>query len=84
MMKDANNNNFVELLLIVNSTLQFHLTFPNIVEFRMLHHDIQDMLLRLAIRVEQIFDDVSQLMNENFRHVSLQIFLKMWLSIILK
>ena len=36
MIEDASNNNFVELLCIVNTTLQCHPSFAEIPEFRSL------------------------------------------------
>ena len=59
MMEDASSNNFVELLVIVITTLQCHPRFPKTAEFRILLHDIEDMLLKLAIKVEQMFNDLS-------------------------
>jgi len=64
MMGDASNNNFVELLCTVNTTLQCHPRFPETMEFRALRHEIEDMLLKLAIRAEQMSKDLSQLMKD--------------------
>jgi len=64
MMKDVGNNNFVELLCTINTTLLCHSRFAETPEFRALHHDIEEMLLKLAIRAEQISVDLSQLMND--------------------
>jgi len=50
MIEDASNNNFVELICTVNTTLQCHPRFDETPEFRALRHDIEDMLLKLAIR----------------------------------
>jgi len=49
MMEDVSSNNFVELLGIVNTTLQCHPRFAETLEFRALCHEIEDMLLKLAI-----------------------------------
>ncbi|QCD79087.1 hypothetical protein DEO72_LG1g2725 [Vigna unguiculata] len=64
MMEDASNNNFVELLGIFNTTLKCHLRFAEILEFRALRHEIEDMLLKLAIRDDQMSEDLSQLMKD--------------------
>jgi len=49
MMEDASNNNSVELLCTVNSTLQCHPRFAEISEFRAFRQEIEVMLLKLAI-----------------------------------
>jgi len=64
MMEDASNNNFVELLGIFNTTLKCHPRFAEILEFRALRHEIEDMLLKLAIRDDQMSEDLSQLMKD--------------------
>jgi len=56
MMEDASNNTFVELLVNVNTTLQCHPRFVETPKFRILRHDIEDMLLKLAIIAEQMFE----------------------------
>jgi len=77
MMKDASNNNFVELLGTVNTTLQRHPRFPEIPKFRALHQEIEDMLLKLAIRDEQISEDLSQLMKDKAMEATLEKLMKM-------
>jgi len=76
-MENASNNKFLELVLTTNTTLQFHPRFANIVKFRTLHHSMEDGLLKLAIRVEQMFDDLSQLTNEIVREATLEKLMKM-------
>jgi len=72
MMEDASNNNFVELLCTVNTTLQCHPRFAKIPEFRALHQEIEDMLLKLAIRAEQMSEDLSQLMKDKAMEATLE------------
>jgi len=48
MMEDVSNNNFVELIVSVNSTPQCHPRFVETPKFRALRHEIQEMLLKLA------------------------------------
>ena len=64
MMEDASNNNFVELLCTVNTTLQCHPRFAEIPKFRALRQEIEDMLLKLAIKTEQMSEYLSQLMKD--------------------
>jgi len=52
MTGDASKNNFVELLCTVTTTLQCHPRFAETLEFRALRHEIEYMLLKLAIRAE--------------------------------
>jgi len=76
MMEDTSNNNIVYLFLIVHITLQLHLRFAKTIEFRTLHHRIEDALIMLAISVEQMFDDFSQLMNDTIREATLEKLMK--------
>jgi len=76
MMEDASNNNFVELLCTVNTTLQCHPRFAEIPEFRALHQEIEDMLLKLAIRAEQMSEDLSQLMKDKAMEATLEKLMK--------
>ncbi|QCE03664.1 hypothetical protein DEO72_LG8g1689 [Vigna unguiculata] len=75
-MEDASNNNFVELLCTVNTTLQCHPRFVEIREFRALHQEIKDMLLKLAIRAEQMLEDLSQLMKDKAIEATLEKLMK--------
>jgi len=75
MMEDASNN-FVELLCTVNTTLQCHPRFPETLEFRALRHEIEDMLLKLAIRAEKMLEDLSQLMNDKAMEATLEKLMK--------
>ena len=59
MMEDASNNNFVELLGTINITLQCHPRFVETPIFIILRHDIEEMLLKLAIRAKQMSIDLS-------------------------
>jgi len=77
MMEDTSNNNFVELLGTVNTTLQCHPRFLETPEFRALHHEIKDMLLKLAIRAEQMSEDLSQLMKEKSMEATLEKLMKL-------
>jgi len=77
MMEDESNNNFVELLVYVNSTLQCHPRFSETAEFRIVRHDIEEMLLKLAIGVEQTYVDLSQLKNDKVVGATLENFMKM-------
>jgi len=72
MLRDASKNNFIDLLVTVNPTLQPYQRFPENPDFNALCHEIKNMLLKLAIRVEQMFEDLSQLMNDTVRKVSLE------------
>jgi len=77
MLRDASKNNFIELLVTVNTTLQPHQRFPENPDFNELRHEIKDVLLKLAIRVEQMSEDLSQLMNDAVRKVTLEDMMKM-------
>jgi len=59
MLKDASKNNFIELLVTINTTLQPHQRFLENPDFNALRHEIKDMLLKLAIKAEQMFEDLS-------------------------
>jgi len=59
MLRDASKKNFIELLVTVNTNPQPHQTFPENPDFNELRHEIKDMLLKLAIRVQQMFEDLS-------------------------
>ena len=72
MLRDASKNNFIKLLVTFNTTLQPHQRFPEHPNFNALRHKIKDMLLKLAIRAEQMFEDLSQLMNDTVRKVTLE------------
>jgi len=48
MMEDASNNNFVELPISVNSTLQCYPRFPETSKFRIFHHNIEEMLSKFG------------------------------------
>ena len=71
-MEDASNNNFVELLCTINTTLQCHPRFAEIPEFRALRQEIEDMLLKLAIRAEQMSEDLTQLMKDKAMEATLE------------
>jgi len=71
-LRDASKNNFIELLVAVNTTPQPHQRFPENPYFNELRHEIKDVLLKLAIRVEQMSEDLSQLMNDTVRKVTLE------------
>ncbi|QCD96539.1 hypothetical protein DEO72_LG6g1245 [Vigna unguiculata] len=77
MLRDASKNNFIELLVTVNTTPQPHQRFPENPDFNELHHEIKDVLLKLAIRAEQMSEDLSQLMNDAVRKVTLEDMMKM-------
>ncbi|QCD92417.1 hypothetical protein DEO72_LG5g479 [Vigna unguiculata] len=77
MLRDASKNNFIELLVTVNTTPQPHQRFPENSDFNALRHEIQDVLLKLAIRAEQMSEDLSQLMNDAVRKVTLEDMMKM-------
>ncbi|QCD93348.1 hypothetical protein DEO72_LG5g1423 [Vigna unguiculata] len=77
MLRDASKNNFIELLVIVNTTPQPHQRFPENPDFNVLRHEIKDVLLKLAIRAEQMSEDLSQLMNDAVRKVTLEDMMKM-------
>jgi len=72
MLRVASKNNFIELLVNVNTTPQPHQRFPENPDFNELRHEIKDVLLKLAIRAEQMFEDLSQLMNDTIRKVTLE------------
>jgi len=76
MMEDASNNNFVELLCTVNTTLQCHPRFAEIPEFRALRQEIEYMLLKLAIRAEQMSEDLTQLMKDKAMEGTLEKLMK--------
>ena len=76
MLKEASKNNFVELLVTINTTSQPHQRFPENPDLSALRHDIKDVLLKLAIRAEQMFEDLSQLMNDAVRKVTLEDMMK--------
>jgi len=76
-LRDASNNNFIELLVIVNTTPQPHQRFPENPDFNELRHEIKDVFLKLAIRAEQMSKDLSQLMNDAVRKVTLEDMMKM-------
>ena len=76
MMEDASNNNFIELLCTVNTTLQCHPRFAEILKFRALRHEIEDMLLKLAIRVEKMSEDLSKLMKDKVVEATLEKLMK--------
>jgi len=77
MLRDASKNNFIELLVTVNTTPQPHQRFPENPDFNVLHHEIKDVLLKLAIRAEQMSEALSQLMNDAVRKVTLEDMIKM-------
>ena len=62
----------LELLVTVNNTPQPHHRFPKNPDFNALRHEIKDVLLKLAIRAEQMSEDLSQLMNDKVRKVTLE------------
>jgi len=72
MLRDASKNNFIELLVTINTTPQPHQRFPENPDFNELRHKIKDVLLKLAIRAEQMSKDLSQLMNDAVRKVTLE------------
>jgi len=72
MLRDASKNNFIESLVTVNTTLQPHQRFPKNPDFNAFRHEIKDMLLKLAIRVEQMSEDLNQLVNDTVRKVTLE------------
>jgi len=76
MIGDASNNNFVELLCTVNTSLQYHPRFAEILEFRALRHEIKYMLLKLAIRAEQMSKDLSQLLKDKAMEATLEKLMK--------
>jgi len=77
MLRDASKNNFIELLVTVNTTPQPHQRFLENPDFNELRHEIKDVLLKLAIRAEQMSEDLSQLMNDTVRKVTLEDMMKM-------
>ena len=77
MLRDASKNNFIELIVTVNTTPQPHQRFPENPDFNELRHEIKYVLLMLAIRVEQMSEDLSQLMNDAVRKVTLEDMMKM-------
>ncbi|QCD82507.1 hypothetical protein DEO72_LG2g2846 [Vigna unguiculata] len=80
MLRDASKNNFIELLVTVNTTPQPHQRFPKNPDFNELRHEIKDVLLKLAIRAEQMSEDLSQLMNDAVRKVTLEDMTKMMIE----
>jgi len=72
MLRDASKNNFIELHVTVNTTLQPHKRFPENPDFNALRHEFKYMLMKLAIRVEKMYEDLSQLMNDTVRKVTLE------------
>jgi len=42
-LRDASKNNFIELLITVNTTPQPHQTFPENPDFNALRHEIKDV-----------------------------------------
>ena len=76
MLRDASKNNFIELLVTVNTTPQPHQRFPENLDFNVFCHEIKDVLLKLAIRAEQMSEDLSQLMNDAVRKVTLEDMMK--------
>jgi len=72
MLRDASKNNFTKLLVTINTTLQPHKRFPENPYFNALRHEIKDVLLKLAIRAEQMFENLSQLMNDAVRKATLE------------
>jgi len=77
MLRDASKNNFIELLVTINTTPQPHQRFPENPDFNELRHEIKDVLLKLAIKAEQMSEDLSQLMNDAVRKVTLEDMMKM-------
>ena len=75
-MEDASNKIFLELLGTVNNTLQCHPRFDEIPKFRALRQEIEDMLLKLAIRAEQMLEDLSQLMKDKAMKATLEKLIK--------
>jgi len=80
MLRDASKNNFIELLVTVNTTPQPHQRFPENPDFNALRHEIKDVLLKLAIRAEQMSEDLSQLMNDAVRKVTLEDMMNMMIE----
>ncbi|QCE03488.1 hypothetical protein DEO72_LG8g1512 [Vigna unguiculata] len=80
MLRDASKNNFIELLVTVNTTPQPHQRFPKNPDFNELRHEIKDVILKLAIRDEQMSEDLSQLMNQAVRKVSLEDMMNMMIE----
>jgi len=80
MLRDASKNNFIELLVTDNTTPQPHQRFPENLDFNELRHEIKDVLLKLAIRAEQMSEDLSQLMNETVRKVTLEDMMNMMIE----
>ena len=76
MLRDASKNNFIELLVTVNTTPQPYQRFPENPDVNELRCEIKDMLLKLAIRAEQMSEDLSQLMNDAVRKVTLEDMMK--------
>jgi len=79
-LRDASKNNFIELLVTVNTTVQPHQRFPENVDFNELRHEIKDVLLKLAIGAEQMSEDLSQLMNDAVRKVTLEDMMNMMIE----
>jgi len=80
MLRDASKNNFIELLVTVNTTPQPHQRFPENPDFNELRHEIKDVLLKLAIKAEQMSEDLSQLMNDAMRKVTLEDMMNMMIE----
>jgi len=80
MLRDASKNKFIELLVTVNTTPQPHQRFPENPYFNKLCHEIKDMLLKLAIRAEKMSEDLSQLMNDIVRKVTLEDMMNMMIE----
>ncbi|QCE11111.1 hypothetical protein DEO72_LG10g2344 [Vigna unguiculata] len=76
MLRDASKNNFIELLVTVNTTPQPHQRFPENPDFNALRQEIEDMLLKLAIRAEQMLEDLSQLMKDKAMEATLEKLMK--------
>ena len=45
-------------------------------KFRSLHHEIEDMLLKLAVRAEKMSEDLSQLMKDKAMKATLEKLMK--------
>jgi len=80
MLRDSSKNNFIELLVTVNTTPQPHQRFPENPDFNALRHEIKDVLLKLAIKAEQMSEDLSQLMNDAVRKVTLEDMMNMMIK----
>ena len=80
MLRDASKNNFIELLVTVNTTPQPHQRFSKNPDFNALRHEIKYVLMKLAIRAEQMSEDLSQLMNNAVRKVTLEDMMNMMIE----